>query len=115
MPMPEYTGQATPNYSGQAYVPSGGGGMSAEEKLMSMKDLLPPNLLGLLARIIQGGGGAQPQGQPQQAPQQAPQGQWNNLYPMPQPGIPNVNGAMPMRPSEPASFPMMYPNGIVRG
>ena len=85
--------------------------ISPEEKLASMKELLSPDMLGLLMRLIQNGAKTPP----------APPQQWNNLHQMPGAippagGIPGVSGAMPMQPSEPPRFPTMMSNpGFVRG
>ena len=66
-------------YTGQAVQPSVGmrdQGMSPEEKLASMRQLLTPDLLGLLSRIIQSGS---------QTPPTLPPGaeQWNSMHQMP--------------------------------
>ena len=99
--LPGYTGQSFPQNPKPA--PS-----SPEEKLISMRELLSDDMLGMLMRLIQGG---------VKTPPAAPQ--WNNLHQMPgaiPPGIPGVNGAMPMRPAEPPRFPtMMTSPGFVRG
>lgn len=102
MPLPSYTGQAVQPSMGMRDP-----GMSPEEKLASMRELLSPDMLGLLARLIQSGARTPPP-QPQQ---------WDNLHPMPPPPkftLEGINGALPMRPTEPAQMPMMNP-GFVRG
>lgn len=69
--LPGYTGQATRMNPRPAP-------MTPEQKLASMAELLPTDLLAMLARLMQGGPGAAPQAQP-----------------APQAGIPGVSGAFP--------------------
>jgi hypothetical protein len=95
---------------GQAFTPSGGPQVpSPEQKLEEMMRMMggaPNSVLMMIARIL-GQGDGQAQAQPAQQ-------SWDRMYPMP-PAIPNVNGAMPMRPSEPPRM-MMNPNpGFIRG
>lgn len=98
-----------PGYGPQGFEPSGGPQvMGPQEKLADMARLMqgaPNSVLMMIARILGSG--------------QQPQQQWQQLHPMPPPPIPRfggVNGAMPMRPTEPGQIPTMVPNpGFIRG
>ena len=97
---------------GQQFTPSGGpqvpGPEQKLEEMMRMMGGAPNSVLMMIARILGQGGSGQAQAQP------APQQQWENMYPMPPAGAPSINGAFPMRPSEPPM--MMNPNpGFIRG
>jgi hypothetical protein len=101
----------SPGWGPQGFQSSGGPqAQSAEQKLQSMMQAMggaPNSVLMMIARILQSGGGAGPQNSQQ----------WDRAYQMP-PARPDalqgINGAMPMRPTEPPM--MMDPNpGFVRG
>ena len=98
---------------GQQFTPSGGPQVpEPEQKLEEMIRMMggaPSSVLMMIARILGQGGG-------QEAPAPQPQ-QWNRMYQMPAPGVPNVNGAFPTLPSMPErETPMLNHNpGFVRG
>lgn len=104
-----------PRYSGQAFVPSGESAAqqpSPEERLAGMAQLLPNGLLEMLTRLLQ-----KPMSQQQPTYGNGP---WQTMYPMPPPPNPmfnGINGAMPMRPSEPPQeMPMHMPSSnFIRG